>query len=330
MTRRIPRRLIAALASFSFLIPGAGSHAADLPESYPNRPIKLLYGFSTGGPADYVTRLVGRRLAQELGQPVIVESKPGASSTIATNLVAQAPGDGYTIMMGAMNQAVNPSLLPDLPFDQQKDLRAIAIAAFTPNVLVVSADSSIASVDEIVARARRAPGSISYGSSGVGTSVHLAGALFGMTTGAELIHVPYKGIAPAELDVVAGRVTMLFDSVVSAKKLIDAGRLKAFAVSSANRSALLPDVPTMAELGWQDFDVSPWYAFFAPASTPDAIVERLNAIIVATMSDPQEQANLLAQGVEPRTSTAREADAYVAAEIGKWGELVRRLELKPE
>lgn len=330
MTFSIRHSIRCSLVGIAAILFVSSSQAASDEQTYPSRPIRMLYGFSTGGPADYVTRLVARRISEELGQPVIVESKPGASSTIATNIVAKAPGDGYTLMMGAMNQAVNPSLLPDLPFDQQRDLRAIAIAAFTPNVLVVAANSPINSVNEIVSEAKKSPNSVSYASSGVGTSIHLAGALFAMTTGTQLNHVPYKGAAVAELDVAAGRVTIMFDSVVSAKKLIDAGRLKAFAVSSAARSALLPGVPTMGELGWKDFEISPWYAFFAPASTPDYIVNKLNKIIVDTMSDPSERSALLAQGVEPRTSTAKEADAYVTSEIDKWGALVKKLSLKPE
>lgn len=295
---------------------------------YPTKPVRMLVGFAAGGTTDLLARLVAKEISVELGQPVVVENKPGAGGSVAADQVARAQPDGYTLIMGAINHAINASLYENLPYDQLRDLTPVSMVAITPNMLVVPADSPINSVQALLQAARAKPGELTFASSGVGTSVHLSGEQFKSMADLDMVHVPYTGVAPAETDLVAGRVSMMFDSIVTALPLVQAGRLKALAVTSAERSAVAPDVPTVAEAGLPGFDVSPWYSIFAPTGTPVDVIERLNHAVVKAMDKPEVRDHLLKLGADPYTGTPAEADLYVRKEIERWKQVISEANVK--
>ena len=292
--------------------------------TFPDRPIRMLVGFSAGGTTDQLARLVAHELGKQLNQTVVVENRTGAGGNIAADVVARAKPDGYTIIMGAINHAINATLYPTLSYDQVRDFAPVSMVAITPNVLVVPADSPFESVADLSQFAKQNPGKLTFASSGVGTSVHLSGELFKSMLGADIVHVPYRGVAPAELDLVGGRVSMMFDSIYTALPLIKDKKLKALAVTSAKRADLLGDVPTVAESGLPGFDVSPWYSIFVPAGTPAEIVDQLNRATVSAMANSELIQKLKNLGTEPFTSTPKEADRYVREEIKKWAKLIRQ------
>lgn len=321
MRRRITLGLICS-ALWGFTAPGVA--AAD----YPAKPLRMLVGFSAGGTTDLLARLVAKEMSDALGQPVVVENRLGAGGSVAAGQAARAEPDGYTLIMGAINHAINASLYKDLPYDQLRDLAPVSMVAITPNILVVPANSPLGSVEDVMQAAKARPGELSFASSGVGTSVHLSGEQFKSMAGLDLMHVPYKGVAPAEADLVAGRVNMMFDSIVTALPLVEAGRLKALAVTSAERSAVVPDIPTVAESGLPGFDVSPWYCIFAPAGTPAEVVNVLNKAVVNAMAKPEVRNHLLKLGADPYTGSPQEADQYLRREMERWGKVISDANLK--
>lgn len=324
--RPMRRRAVLGLACSAFwALTSAPALAA---AEYPAKPIRMLVGFAAGGTTDLLARLVAKEISADLGQPVVVENKPGAGGSVAADLAARSQPDGYTLIMGAINHAINASLYKNLPYDQLRDLTPVSMVAITPNMLVVPADSPFNSVDDLLRSARSMPGELTFASSGVGTSVHLSGEQFKSMAKLDLVHVPYTGVAPAETDLVAGRVSMMFDSIVTALPLVQAGRLKALAVTSAQRSAVAPDVPTVAEAGLPGFDVSPWYCIFAPAGTPASVVDRLNKAVVAVMARPEVRTHLLKLGADPYTGTPGEADQYVRKEIERWKQVISAADVK--
>jgi len=254
----------------------------------------------------------------------VVENRTGAGGNIAADAAARAKPDGYTIIMGAINHAINATLYPALNYDQLRDFAPVSMVAVTPNVLVVPADSPFSSVSDLISYTKRNRGKLTFASSGVGTSVHLSGELFKSMLGIDIVHVPYRGVAPAELDLVGGRVSMMFDSIYTALPLIKAGKLKALAVTSAKRVSLLQNVPTVAESGLPGFEVSPWYSIFVPINTPDFIIDRLNRATVSAMEKPEIIRQLANLGTEPFTSTRQEADRYVRLEIKKWASIISK------
>jgi tripartite-type tricarboxylate transporter receptor subunit TctC len=320
MMRPIRRR--AALGLLCSALWAFSSSPVSAAAEYPTKPIRMLVGFAAGGTTDLLARLVAKEISVELGQSVVVENKPGAGGNVAADQAARAQPDGYTLIMGAINHAINASLYEKLPYDQLRDLTPVSMVAITPNMLVVPADSPFSSVDDLLRAAKARPGELTFASSGVGTSVHLSGEQFKSMAGLDMVHVPYTGVAPAETDLVAGRVSMMFDSIVTALPLVQAGRLKALAVTSAQRSAVAPDVPTIAEAGLPGFDVSPWYCIFAPAGTPGDVIGRLNKAVVAAMTKPEVRSHLLKLGADPYTSTPGEADQYVRKEIERWKQVI--------
>ena len=321
--RDLPRLLRRHLLCAVLMCPLVGHVQAVFAGSYPDQPIHMLVGFSAGGTTDLLARLVAQQLSEQLGQPVLVENRTGAGGNIAAAIAAHAAPDGYTIIMGAINHAINATLYHNLNYVQVRDLAPVSMVAVTPNVLVVPADSPFHSVKELIDYGRRNPGKLTFASSGVGTSVHLSGELFKSLAGIDMVHVPYQGVAPAEMDLVGGRVSMMFDSIFTALPLINSGKLRVLAVTSARRSGVLPDTPTIAESGLAGFDVSPWYCIFVPIKTPRAIIDTLNRAVVTVMAKPDVRSRLAKLGTDPFADSPQEADRYVRAEIGKWATIIR-------
>lgn len=323
------RRLVLTLllASLSAV---AGTVFAD---DYPTKPIRLIVGFPPGGINDIVARVIGERLSQSqsLGQAVIIENRPGAGGTMGADHVAKSKPDGYTLLMGSVsNIAMAPSQYKALPYDSAKDFAPVVLVAAAPNVLVVNPTFPAQSVKEIIALARQKPGGINYASAGLGTSNHLTVELLQVMSGVQLNHVPYKGDAPGTADVVAGQVPMIFPTLPVALPFIKAGKLRPIAVSSAGRSSLLPDVPTVAESGGlPDFEVSVWVGIFAPAGTPKEIVSRLNTEIVKIVRVPNIRERLAGLGAEPVGDTTEHFSAYIKSELAKWSKVAKAAGITP-
>ena len=297
----------------------AGPAAAD---TYPTKPVSAIVGFSAGGAVDQLTRLITQEVSQTLGQSVVVQNRTGAGSNLAAAQVARAPADGYTILGGAISQAISASLYDNLGFELLDDLRPLSVFAISPNVLVVPGDSPYSTVPELIQAAKEKPGEITFASAGVGTSMHLAGELFKTMAGIDITHVPYQGVPAAQVDLAAGRTSMMFEGIYSGMPLIQSGKTKLLAVSTAERSKYVPDTPTVAEGGLSGFDVAVWYAFFAPADTPDAVVEKLNDAINTALRNPDVKSKLADFGVNENIQTPQEADAFVRAEVEKWKKVI--------
>jgi tripartite-type tricarboxylate transporter receptor subunit TctC len=280
--------------------------------------------FPPGGPLDATGRLIAQHLTERWGQSVVVENKPGAGGNIGADFVAKSPPDGYTVVMGALStHAVNPSLYARMPYDAQKDFAPITLIAITPNVLVVNPDLPVHSVKELIAYAKARPGKLSFGSGSIGSAGHLAGELFKVDAGIDMVHVPYKGAAPATQALLAGDTQLMFDNLANAMAQVKAGKLRALAVTTAERSKLAPELPTMVEAGLPGFDISTWYGLFAPAGTPPDIVDKWNADVTAMLRTPDMRDRLLAQGAEPAPDTPAEFARFVAAEAAKYARIVK-------
>ncbi|HEY5322764.1 MAG TPA: tripartite tricarboxylate transporter substrate binding protein [Caldimonas sp.] len=316
------RRRALQAAAFALCAPFAALAPAQ--QDYPSKPVTLVVPFPPGGTTDLVARALGESLARSLGQPVLIESKPGGGTTIGADYVAKSRNDGYVLLVGAVHHTIAPSVYKKLPYDFQKDLTPITTVAMVPNVLAVNAAATPAkTVAELVALAKASPGKLSYGSNGNGTAQHLIGTLFQMETGTELLHVPYKGSAPLTTDLLAGQVTMSFDSIPPQIQHIRAGKLRALAVATPTRSSLLPDVPTLQEAGLKDFDIQTWYGILAPAGTPPAIVARLNAEMLKVIRSPDFVQKMKDAGCEPLGGTPAEMAARIATETTKFAKIVR-------
>ena len=281
--------LIAALLAL------AGSAVA---QDYPTKPIKFIVPYPPGGGTDVVARILVEPLSAELGQPIIIDNRGGAAGNLGTDLVAKAPADGYTILFTLSSHTINPKLYEKLPFDVERDFAPISLAAQIPQILVVNPSLPVTSVKELIAFAKANPGKLNYASVGIGSPGHIAGELFKLKTGVDMVHVPYKGGGPAVIDTIGGQVQVLFVSMPAALQHVKSGRLRAIAVTSAKRSASAPELPTIAEAGVPDYAVESWYGALAPAKTPPAIVARLNAAFVKVLDNPQVKERLFAQGAE--------------------------------
>lgn len=323
---------VAARLAFAALVLMAIS-APVVAQSYPDRPIRIIVGFPPGGINDIVARLVGQKMSESLKQPVIVENRAGAGGTMGAEMVARAAPDGYTVLLGSVsNLTMAASLYKKLPYDATKDFEAVALVAASPNILVVHPSFPAHSVKDLIALAKEKPGTINYASAGNGTSNHLTVELLKVMAGIDLVHVPYRGDAPAVTDVVAGQVPMLFPTLPVALPHIKSGALRPIAVSSAQRSTLAPDIPTVAESGaLPDFEVSVWVGVVAPAGTPKEIVARLNEEIMKAVHAPDVRARLAEQGVEPaQKATPEEFGAYIASQIARWSEVAKVAKIEPQ
>ncbi len=304
----------------------AGAHA----QQYPSKPIRLVVGFAAGGPSDVSARTIAQKLTEKWGQPVIVDIRPGASGNIAAEIVAKAPPDGYTLLEPAFAHAVNPFLYSKLPFDTVKDFAPILMFASIANLLVVHPSLPANSVKELIAFAKAHPGEITVGSAGNGTSSHLAIELLNMMGGIKTTHVPYKGLTPAHTDLLAGRLTMLFDGIVTGLPAVKAGRLRALGVTTLKHWQGAPDIPTMAEAGLAGYEVNSWYGLLAPAGTPRSIIQRLNSEVARALREPDARERLYTIGAEPMDNTPDEFAAYITAEMAKWSKVVKTAGIRVE
>jgi len=295
-------------------------------QAWPSRPLHLVAPYAPGGPVDLSARLLAPALQQALGQPVVVENKPGAGGNLGADFVAKSAPDGYTLVMGAIaTHAINPTLYANFPYDPVRDFRHIALVVQVPNVLVVNNDVPARSVAGLISFIRKNPGKIDFASGSSGSTGHLAGELFKQVTATDMQHVPYKGSAPATADLLAGRVHLMFDNLASALPNIRAGKVRALAVTTLRRTAFLNDIPTLDESGLKGFDLTTWWGVMAPAKTPDAVVERLAAEIGRAIDAPELRERLRAMGSEtPAVRTPAQFTAFVERERKIYGELVRR------
>jgi tripartite-type tricarboxylate transporter receptor subunit TctC len=327
MAKMTRRQVVVGLVALPGLAAygGASVRAA---EPYPNRTIRIVVPFTPGGGNDFMARLIAQKLGERLGQQVIVENVAGAGGAIGTGKVAKATPDGYTLLLGSVSTvSINPCLYSNLPFDVVRDLAPISVFAATPALLVVRADFPVSSVKDLVALAKANPGKLNFASAGIGTSHQLASELFKYVSDINIIHVPYKGSAPAVTGLLGGEVQMMFADIPAVLPMVQAGKFKALAVASLKRSTILPDVPTVVEAGYPDFEVLVWYGVLAPAGTPVDILDKLNAEIHAVAEMPEVKKLLAAQGAEPAPSSRAEFSDRIKREIRKWSDVVTRADI---
>ena len=301
----------------------ASAAAQDAAANYPSRPIRIVVGFVPGGATDVVARLMAQKLQEAWGQPVVVENKPGGGSNIGSEQVARAASDGYTLLLGTIANATNMSIYKNLTYETLRDFAPVTQIMSAPSVLVVAPSLPPNDLKELIALAKSKPGTLSYASSGAGGSPHLAGELLKLRAGIDIIHVPYKGAAPALADVMTGTVSMGFKTALSAIPQMQSGRLKPIAVAANRRLPQIPNVPTMAEAGLGDFEVSSWNGLLAPAKTAPEIVAKLNRELVRILATPDVREKFAAQAAEPVGSTPEQFRAYIKAEIDKWAQVVK-------
>ena len=292
-------------------------------QEWPSKPIRMILPFPPGGGTDLLGRLLAENLSTRLGQPVVTENRGGAGGNVGAEAAAHSAPDGYTIVLVAPSIAISPSLYSKLNYDPVKDFTPVAMVAFVPNVMITH-PSVAHSLKDFIALARSKPGGLNFGSGGAGTSNHLAGELLNIVAGIKLVHIPYKGVNLAMNGVLAGEVQLAFIGIPVPAQHIKAGRLVGLAVLASHRSPIIPDVPTAAEAGLPDFEVTTWYAILAPAGTPRPIVYRLNAELASIVSAPEVKARLATLATEPMTSTPEEAGAYIQREMAKWGDVVKK------
>jgi tripartite-type tricarboxylate transporter receptor subunit TctC len=314
--RPLPRSLLALLCWFAL-----GAAAQD---AYPTRAIHLVVPYPAGGPLDTVARLAAQKVSAEWRQPIVVENKAGAGGNIGADAVAKSAPDGYTLLIGAVaTHAINPTLYPSMPYDAQRDFQPVTQMASTPNVLVVNPALPVKNVREFIAYAKAHPGQLNFASGSTGSAGHLAGELFKSMAGVDMVHVPYKGAGPAMQDLVAGRVQLMFDNLASSLGQVRAGRVRALAVTTARRSVLAPELPTIAESGLPGFDINTWFGLFAPAHTPRSIVDKLHDAFVRALGEPDVRERMVSLGAEPVTSTPEQFARYIDSEERKYAAVIK-------
>jgi len=304
----------------ALLLAAAG---AALAQPYPSRPVRLIVGFTPGGGVDINARMLAPKLAEYLGQQVVVENRPGAGTNIANEHVAKSAPDGYTLLINTPAVAINMALYRDLPFDTLRDFTPVSVFSESPNVLVVNAKLAAHNVKELIAMARSAPGKLNYSSAGVGTTQHLAGELLKLRTGTFIVHIPYKGTAPSLTALIAGEVDLSFANIPSIQAHVKSGRLRALAVTAGRRDPQLPDVPTMKEAGLDGVEVVVWYGVLAPAGTPREIVQKLAEGIIRVSREPDMRKRMLEQGAAPVGNTPEEFSKLLREEVARWAEVVK-------
>jgi tripartite-type tricarboxylate transporter receptor subunit TctC len=323
----LPRRLVLRLAASAAALPALSSIARA--EAYPSRPIKILVGFPAGGTPDILTRIMGQWLQDRLGQPVVVEDRPGASSNIATEAVVRSAADGYTLLAAGSPNAINATLYQKLSYNFIRDIAPVASIVRLPDVMVVNPEFPAKTVPEFIAYAKANPGKLAMASAGNGTSGHVAGELFKMMAGVDLLHVPYRGGPPAVTDLLGGRVQVLFDVLTNSLELIKTGKLRALAVTTAERCAALPDIPTAAEFV-PGYEASYWTGLAAPRGTPTEIVEKLNNEINAALADPKIKARITDLGGTVLAGSTADFGKLITAETDKWAKVIKIANIKVE
>ncbi len=324
---RFARRAFLHLAASAAGLPSVSRFA--WAQAYPARPVRIIVGLAAGGPTDIAARLIGHYISERLGQAFVVENRPGGSSNIATEMVVRAAPDGYTLLMVVPPNAANATLYPDLNFNFIRDIAPVAGIMRAPVIMAVSASVPAKTVAELIAYAKANPGKINFASPGNGTAAHLAGELFKMTAGVDIVHVPYRGSAPALNDLLGGQVQVMFDTPIILIEHIRAGRLRALAVGTAARAQALPDVPPMGDF-LSEYEASAWFGVGVPQRTPPEIVDRLNKAINAVVADPQVKARFADMGAEPMSMTPAELGQLIAEETEKWGKVIKFAGITPE
>lgn len=330
MTPRLPRRMalkaLGAMASAALVVATPAAFAAD---SWPSKPITLVVPFASGGTTDIIGRAVGQRLGEALGQPVVVDNRPGAGGTIGGALVARAAPDGYTFLLATVAHTMAPGIYKTLPYDFQKDLEPIGMVALTPNVLIVNPSIPAKTVPELIAYIKANPGKVNYGSAGIGSTEHLSGELFRAATGTDIAHVPYKGGAPMMTDLIAGQIQMAIETSPSANPHVKSGKVRALAVTSAKRSPAYPGVPTVGE-SVPGYEVTTWYALMAPHGTPEAIRQRASAELAKVLKQPDVQKRFEEQGVTAGDMTPPQLAGFIKTETTKWTKVAKDSGAKAE
>lgn len=300
-------------------------------QEYPVKPVRFVIAFSPGGPSDILTRLIGSRLSEALGQPFIFDNRPGAGGNVAGEIVARSPADGYTLLMGNNSiLATNASLYKNMSFDPVKDLAPIALLASQPNILVVHPSLPVKSVKDLIAFAKARPGQLNYASSGSGAAAHLSAELFKSMTGVSMVHIPYKGAGPALIDTLAGQCQVMFATALSVQPHIQSNRLRPLAVTTAKRARILPALPTVSEAGVPGFEATTWHGVVATGGTPTPVINKLNAEINRILKQPDVNSSLTRQGAEVLGGTPQEFAAYIKAEIPKWTKVVKDSGARPD
>ena len=324
------RRFVAGLAAAGATVGmGMPSAMAENASSFPSKPITIVVPFSAAGTTDILARLIAQKLTERWKVAVVVDNKLGAGGNIGTAQVARAAPDGYTLVMGTIGtHAINPSLYASMPYDALKDFSPITRTAMVPNVLVVNPASPFNTLKEMIDYAKANPGKLTFGSSGHGSTLQLSGELFKMMANVDMVHVPYKGSAPAVADLLGNQITMIFDNMPSSLPHVKAGKLKALAVTSSARVAQLSEVPTMSEAGVSGYEVMSWFGLWAPAKTPPQIVEKLNQAVVEILKTPEIQQKISEQGAIPSPETPAEFDRFIRAETEKWSKVVKAAKLQ--
>jgi tripartite-type tricarboxylate transporter receptor subunit TctC len=306
----------------------AGSVAAQ--SNYPDKAIRFVVPYPPAGATDITARIVGRTIAQNVGQQVLIDNRGGAAGNIGTDIAAKSAPDGYTVLYTLSSHTINPALFPKLPFDVEKDFAPVTLVATIPQILVSHPSLPVANVKELIALAKKKPGALNYASAGTGSPGHLAGELFKLRTGTDLVHVPYKGGGPAVIDLLGGQVPLMFVSIPSVLQYVRAGKLRAFGVSTLKRSGSAKEIPTIAEAGIPDYDVPSWLGALVPAKTPAAIVTRLHQEFVKALQAPEVKEALFAQGADAVGNTPAEFDALIKSELRKWAKLIKDAGVKPD
>ena len=315
---------ILRFALLLLLTPPLAAHA----QSYPSKAVRLIVPFAAGGSTDIIGRIVAQKLNEMWGQPVLVDNRAGGSTVIGTEIVAKAPPDGHTLLVTPAPFTIVPSLMPKLPYDPHKDFEPITLINTTPLVVVVHPGVPAKSIKELIALARSKPGALNYGSSGSGGSNHLAGELFNAMANVKMVHVPYKGNAPALTDLVGGHVDVVFNGLTSALPLVKSGKLRALAVTSLNRSATLAQVPTLDESGLKGFQAVAWNGLTAPARTPKDVVAKINADVLKVIRSPELVEKLKAEGSDPVGSSVEQYARFLREEIAKWNKVIKAANIK--
>ena len=324
---KLARRRFLHLAAGAAALPTASRFA--WAQAYPSRPVRLIIGYPPGGSADITARLTGQWLSERLGQPVVIESRPGAATNLATEAVVRASPDGYTLLLVAPANAINATLYDKLSFDFLRDIVPVAGIIRFPNVVVVNPSLPIKTIPELIAYAKANPGKLNMASSGNGSTIHMSGELFKMLTGINMVHVPYRGGAPALTDLIAGQVHVMFDNIPTSAEHIKAGRLRGLAVTSASRSQVLPDLPTVSDF-LPGYEASAWYGLGVPKNTPDEVIDKINKGMNAVLADPKSQARFAELGASLLPGSPADFGRLVADETEKWGKVVRFSGAKPD
>ncbi|WP_026354880.1 Bug family tripartite tricarboxylate transporter substrate binding protein [Massilia niastensis] len=321
------KAILKAMSATGLVLCAFNAAASD---AYPSKPIKWVVPFPPGGAMDAMARTLGEKLSASMKQPVVIENRPGAGGAIGSAIVAKSAPDGHTMMIVSIGHAVNPSIYPKLQYDATRDFEPVSLVGIVPNILVAHPSVKAGNVKELVALAKAQPGKITYASAGNGTTVHLAAELFNSMAGVDIMHVPYKGSAPAVTDLMGGQVDVMFDSLSSAKPYIESGKLKALAVTTTKRSSVFPNVPTVAEAGIPGYELSGWYAVFVPGKTPKPVVDRLNGELVKALKLPDVRARFALIGAEPVGSSPEELANTLKTETARWTKIVRERNIKAD